>query len=289
MASDDKDNKPTISKVLQLYQSQLADTTQLWHSESVEHLDSYSDLLEYLASKGSRHAHYRHYVSRERAMSILDDCAFYLTDGSGWNDRFDAARFNPWFSSYKHYGICFSSSTSESIAMWMHYGGSDRNGVMIDFTSSILLQAISLDSYECGHFEDGRFVKVLDIDREEIDLKLVDVLYFRTDEDKDEVIVFRIDDDKQVSFSRRELDGIQQVTKHDSWSYEKEVRLVARIDKISLHGKGSRATCVRIPLRLPEDFCDTRVYDSPVSDGAGGHLDSHLLGTVEWDLCDGCR
>lgn len=54
------------------------------------------------------------------------------------------------------FGICLSAATSESIAMWMLYGGMDGNGAMINFDKKTLRSAMSGDEYECGFFDEGK-------------------------------------------------------------------------------------------------------------------------------------
>ena len=82
--------------------------------------------------------------------------------------------------------------------------------------------------------------------------------------------------------------GIEQIAKHQSWSYENEVRLVATVSKLDLVGKASHVKCVKIPIDFDDAFVASRVFDSPVSDDVGNYRDSELRGTVDWDLCSGC-
>ena len=269
-----------------------SEKSQIYHPSEAKHLDEYEQILSYLSAKGAGHRDYRHYATRGRIKSILDGSAIYLTDGSTWNDTFDRERFNPHFSSYKRFGVCLSCSTEESVAMWMLYGGTDGNGAMINFDKDTLLRAMSADFYEFGRFNDGgKFEPLLTIDRRDIDLTLSEVLYFKSlkSNEEDRVVVMRsMGSDRQVSISRRALDGIDEITKHTSWSYEQEVRLVALVHKDRLGSIESRIKCVRVPLELSDDFIASRVYDSPVSDDLGMYRDSELRRTVEWDLCRGC-
>ena len=86
----------------------------------------------------------------------------------------------------------------------------------------------------------------------------------------------------------RAFNGIEQIAKHQSWSYENKVRLVATISKLDLVGKASHVKCVKIPIDFDDAFVAGRVFDSPVSDGGGNYRDSELRGTVDWNLCSGC-
>ena len=86
----------------------------------------------------------------------------------------------------------------------------------------------------------------------------------------------------------RAFNGIEQIAKHQSWSYESEVRLVATISKLDLVGKASHVKCIKIPIDFDDAFVAGRVFDSPVSDDGGHYRDSELRGTVDWNLCSGC-
>lgn len=269
------------------YEQEYSDRDYLAQAESVEHLESYKALLDYLAKKGSKRRNFRHYATRSRIANILNDSAFYLTDGSSWNDEYDKIRFNPQFSDFKRFGICLSATTSESIAMWMLYGGVKGNGAMINFDKVTLANAMSYPVYECGFFDHGEFETVATLDASEIDFALLDVLYFSSTHDG-RVTVERIGEKRRFGVGEVALTGMSQIVKHAAWSYETEVRLTATVSKLALDNKASKITAIRIPLVPDESFVRSRVFDSPVSDGNGDYCDSELLGTVAWDLCKDC-
>lgn len=283
-------NQPTLDELISAYEEELTDRASLAHAVSSEHLDSYESIIRYLSAKGSNRKNYRHYSSRERVESILDGSAFYLTDGSSWNDKYDKSSFNPYFSPYKRFGICFSATTTESIAMWMLYGGIDGNGAMINFDKKTLVAAASASEYECGFFdENNEFSCVMTLDAGAIDFRLIDVLYFGGTGRDGRRTVERIGDRNKASISADILESISPIAKHEAWSYEAEVRLVAAIDKLTLAGNASKITAIKIPFLQSEDLIKERVFDSPVASTRGEYCDSMLQGTVDWDLCSGCK
>lgn len=289
MASQ-RGNQPTLDELFSAYEEELANGASLAHAVSTEHLDSYESIIRYLSTKGSNRKNYRHYASRERVKSILDNSVFYLTDGSNWNDKYDRDNFNPYFSSYKRFGICLSATTSESIAMWMLYGGIDGNGAMINFDKKTLVTAASASEYECGYFDENKeFSCVMTLDAGAIDFRLIDVLYFGVARDDGRRTVERIGDKNKASISADNLESISQIAKHEAWSYETEVRLVAAIDKLTLAGNASKITAIKIPFQQSENLVKERVFDSPVASTRGEYRDSMLQGTVDWDLCSGCK
>lgn len=281
----------TLAQVLSAYQEQVLEDSFLYPTNLAfrENPDSYRDVLSFLASKGRSHHNYRHYATRQRIEDILSGSALYLTDGSNWNDKYDQERFNPQYMGVKRFGVCFSASSSESIAMWMLYGGIDGNGSMINFDRGTLLEAMEQKSYECGHFNNNRFERVEILPAEKLNLSLVDVLYFNNEEDGAVMIGRASYRGGRYELKRNVFNGIEQVAKHRSWSYENEVRLVATISKQDLEGRASYITCIKIPLNINEEFIKNRVFDSPISNGRGNHRDSELCGTVNWDLCAKCN
>lgn len=284
-----KEAKPTLAGVLTAYEKQVLRDDVLRHSQSQEHFEEYRDVLSFLAGRGGMHREYKHYATRARIAGILRSGALYLTDGTSWNDKYDREHFNPSFMSTKRFGACFSASSTESVAMWMLYGGMDGNGAMINFDRRTLQGAMGRESYECGWFgTDGKFECVVELPGDRLSLRLVDVLYFQNHADGN-VTVGRpsIEGGRHV-MDGRAFNGIEQIAKHQSWSYENEVRLVATISKLDLVGKASHVKCVKIPIDFDDAFVAGRVFDSPVSDGGGNYRDSELRGTVDWNLCSGC-
>lgn len=254
-----------------------------------ESIPSYWQILDYLSKKGGNRKNYRHYVTGKRVQEILDGSAFFLTDGSSWNDKYDKRKFNPEFWDYKRFGICLSAATTESIAMWMLYGGLDGNGAMINFDRSTLRAAMSQEDYECGHFVNGKFEAVTTLSRHDIDFRLVDVLYFSDVRSDGSRTIERVGDDKKVIISSDAFTHIEQIAKHEAWAYETEVRLVATVRKDALQGNISDNFAIKMPISVSDSFVRNRVFDSPVATKRGGFHDSALLGTVDWDLCSQCE
>ena len=271
-----KEAKPTLAGVLTAYEKQVLRDDVLRHSQSQEHFEEYRDVLSFLAGRGGMHREYKHYATRARIAGILRSGALYLTDGTSWNDKYDREHFNPSFMSTKRSGACFSASSTESVAM-------------INFDRRTLQGAMGRESYECGWFgTDGKFECIVELPADRLSLRLVDVLYFQNHADGN-VTVGRpsIEGGRHV-MDGRAFNGIEQIAKHQSWSYENEVRLVATISKLDLVGKASHVKCVKIPIDFDDAFVVSRVFDSPVSDNEGNYRDSELRGTVDWNLCSGC-
>lgn len=94
--------------------------------------------------------------------------------------------------------------------------------------------------------------------------------------------------EKQVEATGLILDNLGPFVKHESWTYEREVRMVATVDKRLLDNRASSYKCMRLPLGIPRDYSNRWIFNSPVPDSSL-FCDGNLVGTVEWDLCIGCR
>lgn len=278
-----------IKKIIELsalYED--AGNSYLQHDIFGKYQDANMRVLGYSSAKGNRHHSYKHYASGRRIQQIIDGNALFLTDGSSWNDLVDRRRFNEPFMAKKNFGVCFSYAGEESVAMWMLYGGFDSNGAMIDFDQRKMKSICDYPEYECGYFGDEGFVSVRSLSRNECKVSLIDVLYFGSQESDGYCNLRHPSDVGAARVPFEAVGALGHITKHASWSYEKEVRLVASIDRLSLGADFDRVACVKVPLALDNEYVRERVYDSPVASAPLGYRKSILSGTVDWDLCKGC-
>lgn len=277
----------SLMSVISEFERQYLNSGSLYHGQGTEYLEGYRNVIEYLALKGSNHKNYRHYASLNRINSIVDDKTLYLTDGRHWNDRYDREQFNPPHSPFKKFGTCFSYATTESIAMWMLYGGTDGNGAMINFDKNTLLSAMSAEVFEFGYFDNEGFNTVLQLDASKVDIKLVDVVYLDSLNDA-QGSLSRAGEKKKVPVMRKTFEGIAQISKHASWSYETETRMVSSVSRLDFGEHAASIEAMKVPLPIDDSFVSSQVYDSPISNAESGYHSSCLRGTVDWSLCEGC-
>lgn len=276
---------PSFSSVLQGFEEAQCGSNHLMQTGLPKADAAFGSVRDDLVRRSAGHRHYRHYVTEDRAKRILRERSIYLTDGSTWNDRFDRQNFNPHFSGYRRFGACLSYSSSESIAMWMLYGGRDGNGAMLDFTAKVIASASQADEYEFGAFGQEGFVPMATVRGCDLRIELVDILYFRRSDADDYAYQLKRPSkgERWVGVSDRTFESLKPFSKHVSWSYENEVRWVATVDVDLLGRHPHEVTCMRVPLDLGNDFEEARVFSSPVATDSP-FRDSELRGTVEWDL-----
>lgn len=104
----------------------------------------------------------------------------YLLDGNEWNDKTDSKRFINSKENIKRYGLCFSYSRDESIAMWMLYGGLYDEGAMYSFTKNYINRIIEYcPTIHFGFFKGKTFNEEKTISKEKLKIYLKDILYYK--------------------------------------------------------------------------------------------------------------
>ena len=250
----------------------------------LKNITGQEDLKNYLRRKGENHRSYKTYSNQRFIREIINEQRIYLNDGSNWNDVADREAFNDEHADYKNYGKCFSFSDSESVAMWMLYGGIDNCGAMISFTKRDMKKIFDIDHVILGSFIDGTFVEYSRLNKGFFDIKLVDILYTRKEKDgyyiKRGNEVRKVIDDKLIQALGKEC------IKDVAWSYENECRLVVSIKKEYIK---KEETVVKIDIssfNFEESF--SRVFHSPTFKGEQTYSKSELQGYIDWDLCSSC-
>ena len=242
----------------------------------------------YLAAKAQNHNCYKTYTVSHRVQSWIEADCFYLDDGSRWNDIHDRETFNHPQSNVKRFGRCFSFSKSESVAMWMLYGGMQKKGVMLEFTRKGMSELIRNTTHvELGNWVNNKFVNVITLQNDQFDLTLKDILY--TGDFTSDTIYIRRSDESSKEAPIDVIRQLQYCVKSVAWSYENECRLILTVNK-SVIPDATNVTSVRIPLKgLLKDTSKTRIYCSPNYQGEKDFGESKISEEVDWDLCNGCN
>ena len=252
--------------------------------------------LSCVAEKTRPHRSYKHYTLLDRAIKKLDTQTLYLSDGSNWNDKLDAHRFNVPNNPNKCFGMSFSWLSSENVAMWMLYGGISVPGALIDFPSHFpkVIQS-SVSRIEFGCFDAGAFKSVEEHSLEEgVSLGFVDVAYTAqtVSEGPEDTIGLKIRLEAPFKMPIEYLytdEYSLYCVKSAPWFYETEARLVVTVPKSLLaHEVEAARICVPNLLELLEG----RLYLSPEVTWSESHdlrfRESRLTGELSWDLCNGC-
>lgn len=239
-------------------------------------------LARALRTNGLLHQNYKVYMPMDRALGLLLSGNLYISDGSRWNDTEDRELMK----TKGVYGYSFSFSTSENIAMWMLYGGDGgKNGAMINFYPTIISEICDTSEIELGRFQNGSFDTKYKLERKTYEIFMTDMLYI--EKCKDSKV--------RISVAEQHSTVAEEIIKHRDifykkypWSYEKECRLVVRINdewqriiknedihvvKIKIGENGLRRLRMNRLVKSP-------IYNNRVDIG----ISSNLYGSVDWNI-----
>lgn len=261
------------------------------------------EFLKYLQEKGRNHHSYKMYTTIDIVNSTIEKEALYLSNGDNWNDRIDRENFNNNGLVKMNFGRCFSYSGSESVAMWMLYGGMKHKGAMIDFDKISISEILTNTKHiGVGYFDNDEFVTLKNLDKCDFEIQLIDVVYTETNHNI--MIIRRTMGDKweinvPLDFQKCILNGEKGKIIHKSkaWDYEQECRLIVSVKKEKLQDLQdyNKIQMVRIDLHSINLKNVRRIYAPNI--GSGNKLKtefqkahpSNLINEVDWDLCHGCK
>ena len=246
-----------------------------------EALASGGDLEEYLGRKATNHNHYKYYSGYERIRSLVDGECLYLGLSDRWNDVRDRG-FSHGPKGVTRFALCMSFSASESMAMWMLYGGVTKDGAMLELMRGDVRRLLGQDSFELGFFDGGRFERVQELS-EGCRIYATDVLYCAENEDGTHTVKRS---DERVDGLASVPDGSSVVAKAYPWNYENEVRIVLEVPTETVSG---RVHFARLPLHKSREGLLERAFLAPDNTTRSGFCRSGLRGFVEWDLCAACE
>lgn len=258
-------------------------------------LSDNNSLSNYLQYKARNHSSYKCYSRFDRVNNIITENSIFLSTGDNWNDKQDREAFNAQELDVINYGLCFSFSKSENVAMWMLYGGTNKEGLMIDFRRNNIVKLVdNKRAIELGNFVNGKFVKEIELQPNEYEINIIDIVYYgKINNSKKEESIKR-SDERVDNVPEEYLKSQKVFYKSYPWAYENECRLIVSVSKDK---NISEFKEMRIPMG--DDFKkskDKRIYYSPNFDGIGEKQimntrinKSELAAELDWDLCSKCK
>lgn len=239
--------------------------------------------------KNRTHHCYKFYSTCDRIETVAKERCLYLSDGRTWNDVDDRKLFNPEDSSVINFGICFSFSRSENIAMWMLYGGMNKSGALINFTKSMFdLQSSDKPPIKLGTFKNDQFQEYLELSSSDYTVNFWDALYYGKKKKNDNKYSIKHSDDVCNNVALKQFYDSVFLKKNYAWSYENETRLVISFSKSLLNNLD--IDTVRFPLKrtLKSKELMSRIVLAPNYSGAKTYAQSALSKNLDWDLCKNC-
>lgn len=244
---------------------------------------SATSLIAFLRKKAENHNNYKIYTNEDRLSSWMNSQTLYLSNGSSWNDKEDRGRFNSDLCAYMKFGICFSFSKSENVAMWMLYGGMKKEGVMIDLQRSDIKQLLETRKINLGWWENGVFKQAATLGEEEFSIEISDVVYY-----SDSLDAIKRSDTRCDCTNGRLIKALGWRRKVYPWCYENECRLVVTVDKQRIENSQIDTVQISVDDMLEKLEKLQRIYRAPNSMSTQ-HQVSRLSTQIDWDLCkSGC-
>lgn len=244
-------------------------------------------LVEYL--KNRNHNSFKFYSSDERIEAIATQRFLYLSDGQHWNDKNDRKLFNNDSLDVKNFGLCFSFSRSENIALWMLYGGTKKNGALINLTKSIFNSySQNKPPIKLGYFIGDKFQESIEVPPEDYNIDFWDVLYYgkKKETDINYSIKHSTENCNDVDFDK--FNKTVFLKKDYAWSYENETRLVVSVRKKLLNNSNINTVQLPIPKQYSTQYLQERIVLAPNYSGAKKYRKSKLSSELDWDLCKDC-
>lgn len=248
-----------------------------------QYVGNTDDLIGFLKYKGDNHKQFKYYAGVKTIKAICNSQSILLSDGKNWNDLVDGMDFHEGMPGYRRFGACFSFSVSESVAMWMLYGGIRGEGAMIELSRSDLNSIIKTGTVELGYRTNDHGFSQVEILESGYNLYRQDILY--VGEDDNGITVKR--SDERVEGLNNMGSSPSLLKKAYPWAYENEVRLILEIPEEYVP---KNAECARVKLPFTESELSSRCYIAPNSTGVGsGFNRSRLKGEIRWNLCSSCE
>lgn len=247
---------------------------------------SYADLKEYLQEKAKNHNYYKWYSKREYIENCIKDRGLYLSNGAKWNDIVDRSAFNSESADVVRFGLCFSFSKSESVAMWMLYGGMAKDGAMIDIGKRCVNKMLDKSVIKLGKFKNDNFYPLCEIIPDDYSIELIDMVYVGNS-DAENVYTVKRSDERIDSVDLSVIENIDYYKKAYAWNYENECRLIVTIPQAKVPAGASH---VKLPiLDKVADELSKRIYHAPNYMGEILYNSSTLNSMIDWDLCKKCH
>ena len=242
-----------------------------------------TDIVKYLEEKSKGHYHYRRYLKCEYISDLISDKYLYFSDGSKWDDTLDKNNLNNNNDDYKCFACCFSFSMSENVALWKLFA--NKQGGMIDFKKKHIIQLVELpQEIEIGNIDNKQSFRKLISGQYEI--FMTDILYYGDcdKKDHDSKTEYRIkhSDNPRKYINKEFVDKLGFCKKTIPWSFEKESRLIVKVNKDIIVGVKDNSVRIKLHDNIIEDLKNGHIISSPIVSRNAPYVDSTLKDKVDW-------
>lgn len=248
------------------------------------------ELIRFLQEKAANHRSLKTYGKEASILPIIEEGVLRLSDGSAWNDRDDAQRFCSKRQECKKFAKCFTFSRTESVAMWLIYGGDLRGnnerfkGLMVDFKMQLNNVIKETEKVTLCYYDRNAKAEVGEsrqLTKGEFEISLMDMLYYR--ETEKGYTLKRSDERKTVD--RKVFEGVYNYTKAYAWAYENECRLIVSVPKAFIGNAQFNTAKIQLPDTVLENI---EIIKSPLypkqEECKISTLPSRLTGNIRFEV-----
>ena len=224
-------------------------------------LKTCNDLTEYFKEIASNHGEYCHYTKVSTIERILESHSLRLACVDGFNDECDKQQFGNEQEQKYYYSICFSTGSTENLALWYLYSGMDGRGGRISFTKTRIKKMIAQAHYylcEIDKKSGAEIKEVMELTEASHTMmrRFYDVIYFQN---QNKSVRLKYNTMVNNNFNIDEFENYKKqnfgIFKNIVWYHEKETRLL-----VELTGEARKAIDnnkkYAVKMSFPEDFRD---------------------------------
>ena len=263
-----------------------------------------------IKEKAYTHTQYYHYSDLGGINGILGSQKIWVSSMCFSNDATEHNRFGN--DTYQYFQLCFSTGTTENLPLWFLYSGTNGKGARISLSKKLIKKLIDFSNMKMELVDKDGKIRIPLINGDNCSIEFKDVIYHKKETGK-----YRLKYNTQVnnSFPAEEMVKIQETNKgflkEIIWFYEKETRLLIRVDKGILDKalfENAYEAPYKIELSIPDEcYKDIEVMLSPVYENGNeteineflthesflklnkAKLMSEYAGQIKIDLCRKCK
>ncbi len=268
-------------------------------------IESVDDLILYW-NREYDHTEYSHYTNLNALNSILEYKELWISSVEKFNDKKEIKNVK---DKELFFSICFSTGTSENLALWYLYSGLNGKGGRITFNKSNIKKLIKNATFK---LQDVSSLEIVcNLDESNMDIWFKDVMYC-TDDKSGNNVYLRYNTMTNRRISKNDFDKFRSLyygfVKSAIWYHEKETRLMVKLkgDAANLVRKGKKINVeyrvvmnfneipkLAFKIRLAPEISDLNEIDgltylSEFRDKFSGVSLSDFKGDIEMKLCSRC-
>lgn len=279
----------------ELYKAEFSEKKDEKLADIKTNCNSVDGIVKSLKECGEHHRTYRIYY-RELGIveNIFEKKALFARND--YEDKVDSKNIQDTSDGFIKFILCFTYSISENVAMWKIYRNDNHESLCVKYSKDVLRKIVEANKCKIkvgiwNKNKDDRFEAVKDVDGKNYSIEVADVLYYDKKKlnkgtEKKEYYIKRADSSAYIE--KDLFDNLpKHLTKHNSWCFENETRLIVSIKKDLIADENITAVKIVIPddviksLTSGEKIIQSPFYEKELTHTGWKIEKSVLYGKVE--------